>query len=772
MKMNENNNSKSYLSPSLYGRAGIGLLYTLLIVCMGGATIVEKLNGKEYVGENIYGAWWFITLWGLLAVVSLVFLVQKRVHKRAAVFLLHISFVVILAGALVTHLTSQEGVIDLRIGRDVTVFVDKEHNVCHLPFKMRLKSFDIQTYPGTDATMDYRCTIDVEHEGQTEKMCVSMNNIGKAGGYRFYQSSYDEDGQGTHLLVAHDPYGIAVTYTGYLMLFVCLLWTMFSRHTRIRQLYHAATRPLAIVFAFVFVANASATSQPHTLIPSHSQSLIPPQPHKVSSEIAHEFGKVTVLYNGRLCPINTAATDFVTKLAGKASWNGYSADEVFVGWMIYYSEWEQQCIIRIKNEEVRRMLGVEGQWASVRDFYTSNGEYKLRGKANDASLPDATRKAIREADEKIQVVSMFYSSEMLRMFPLEAQPQPSIPSAPSTSSTHSLTWHTPGSTELPLGTPAAEFQFINHAMDYLVQSILVNDVAGAKQMIAKIKLYQREKAGDVLPSKTVTDMEILYNSLLSARWVVFLCLTLSLILCLLLLSGIIVRVTGIINNVFVALQMAYLTLLFVLRWIVSGHVPMSNGHETMLFMALTTLVITILLMRRIPVLAAMGPVVASFCLLVAMLASGSPQITNLMPVLQSPLLSIHVATVMVAYALLALITLIAIQGLFLARGRKQAELERITALSQLMLYPAILMLSIGIFVGAIWANVSWGTYWSWDPKETWALITLMIYAIPLHRSFMPSSPAHYHLYILCAFLTVLMTYFGVNYFLSGMHSYA
>ena len=213
-------------------------------------------------------------------------------------------------------------------------------------------------------------------------------------------------------------------------------------------------------------------------------------------------------------------------------------------------------------------------------------------------------------------------------------------------------------------------------------------------------------------------------------------------------------------------------MIFALRWIISGHIPMSNGYETMLFMALVTLLISVLTMRRIPILQAFGPVVASFCMLVATLASGSPQITNLMPVLQSPLLSIHVAMVMIAYALLAMITLLAIQGLCLARSRKFDQLERTTALSQLLLYPAILTLCIGIFVGAIWANVSWGTYWSWDPKETWALITLMIYAIPLHRSFVSWSPARYHLFVLLAFLTVLMTYFGVNYFLSGMHSYA
>lgn len=729
-------------------------LYIFLIVCMGGATFVEKIHDKDYVSEYIYGSWWFITLWGLLVIVSLAILVQKKVHKRLAVLLLHISFVIMLVGALTTHLTSHEGMVHMRIDKDVATFIDKDNAVCKLPFKMQLKAFDIQTYPGTDAAMDYHCIIDIEHEGHIEHMSVSMNNIGKAGGYRFYQSSYDEDGLGTHLLVTHDPYGIAITYAGYMTLFVSLLMTVFSRHTCIRQLYRIATHPLVLLFIFVSSAHGQSTKQPT----------------RVSSEIAHDIGKITVLYNGRLCPINTAATDFVTKLSGKSTWNSYSADDVFVGWMIYYSEWEQQKIIRIKSTEVQRLLGIKGQWASVRDFYTTSNEYKLCGKANDMSLPDATRKAIRETDEKLQVVNMFYNSEMLRIFPLELPKQSTKQLRNHT--TKKLSWYSPGSTELPLGTPTAEFQFINHAMDYLVQSILANDATRAKQIIAKIKLYQREKAGDILPSTTMTNIEVFYNSLLSARWVVFLSLTLSLVLCIHLLSRKRERFAGIINKVFIALQLAYLILLFVLRWIISGHVPMSNGHETMLFMALVTLIITILLMHYIPILAVMGPVVASFCMLVAMLACGNPQITNLTPVLQSPLLSIHVATVMVAYALLAMITLIAIQGIILTRSRKQAELERITALSQLLLYPAILMLCIGIFVGAIWANVSWGNYWSWDPKETWALITLMIYAIPLHRSFMLTSPSRYHLYILFAFLTVLMTYFGVNYFLSGMHSYA
>lgn len=674
---------------------------------------------------------------GVLAIVGMTFLVRMKVHKKMPVFLLHFSFVVMLAGALITHLTSQEGTVHLRMDKDVQTFLDSKQRVQYLPFTMRLTAFDILCYPGTDAVMDYRCTIEVvstprpapvlsivearERSGEgPHKMIVSMNNIGKASGYRFYQSSYDDDGQGTHLLVAHDPYGIAVTYVGYLMLFVSLLWTVFSRHTRIRQLYRMATRPLAFVFVFVFVQSAWGQT-----------------PTPVSSEIAHELGKVAILYNGRICPINTAATEFVSKLSGKPSWNGYSADEIFIGWMIFYTEWEQQKIIRIKSAEVQHILGIEDQWASVRDFYTSEGEYKLRGKSNDSNLPDATRKAIREADEKMQVISMFYSNEMLRMFPLDGK------------------WHAPGSTELPLGTPEREFQFINHAMDNLVQVILADDVSGAKQIIAKIRLYQEEKMSEALPSRMMINIEVFYNKLMSARWVTFLCLTLSLLLCLLLLSEKGGRVVRLLDTLYIIALLAFLTVIFALRWIISGHIPMSNGYETMLFMALVTLLISVFTMCRIPILQAFGPVVTSFCMLVATLANGSPQITSLMPVLQSPLLSIHVAMVMIAYALLAMITLLAIHGLYLVyRSKSRAcpehveGLHQTTALSQLLLYPAIVTLCIGIFVGAVWANVSWGTYWSWDPKETWALITLMIYAIPLHRSFVSWSPARYHL--LCA----------------------
>ena len=718
----------------------INSLYTLLVVCMGFSTIVEKFFGKDYVSEVIYDSWWFAALWALTAIVSMLYLIRKKVYRRFAVMMLHTSFIVILIGAMTTHVTSREGTLHLRKGEAVAAFTDNEGVACALPFDICLKDFEIVHYPGTDAVMDYKAHIIVDSNGTEEEACISMNNIGKFADYRFYQSSYDADGQGTVLLVAFDPYGIAITYTGYLLLLAGLILTMCSKHSRIRQLLRIATRSALTMLVLCLCCGQARAGE------------------TVDKEIADEMGQVAVLYNGRICPLNTAATDFVTKLCGKSTWQGMSANEIFLNWTIFYTEWEKRTIIKVKDREVQKILGINGKWACVRDFYTSQNDYKLKDKISDVSLPESTRKAIRETDEKIQVVTMFYNSELLRIFPL---------------SNHGvIEWQKPGSTELPQDVGEAEFQFINHIMDHLVMSILAKDVTKAKSIIAKIRVYQKEKAQDILPSGALMQAEIINNRLLSATWSVFVCLIFSLLFCVMFFSRRPDRRMRISHTVFVLLLTIYITLLIALRWWISGHVPMSNGFETMLFMAWISMLLTLTLTRHFPVMKAFGPVVSSFCLLVAMLASGNPQITQLMPVLQSPLLTFHVVFVMLAYAILAIITLIAIQCL--ALRLRTSEMERMTALSQLLLYPAVAFLAIGIFIGAVWANVSWGTYWSWDPKETWALITLMVYAIPLHQSSLWQSrkPRTYHWFMLLSFLTVLMTYFGVNYFLSGMHSYA
>jgi ABC-type transport system involved in cytochrome c biogenesis permease subunit len=236
-----------------------------------------------------------------------------------------------------------------------------------------------------------------------------------------------------------------------------------------------------------------------------------------------------------------------------------------------------------------------------------------------------------------------------------------------------------------------------------------------------------------------------------------------------------VAIVHIISSITLYLSTAFLLSAFLLRWYISQTIPLTNGYETMVFVALATLLIALFLHRRISVIAPFGLIISGFTLLVSHLAQMNPQITPLMPVLQSPLLSSHVALIMLSYSLFAFMTLNGAASLVLMRKPSRYEQsQRLTIISRIMLYPATLLLAIGIFIGAVWANVSWGSYWSWDPKEVWALVTMIVYAIAFHDTSIPwlRSDRAFNTYILLASLTVLMTYFGVNYLLGGMHSYA
>ena len=625
-------------------------LYILLVVCIGFATVVEKYRGTAFVGEHIYGAWWFSALWAVLTVASLAYIMKQHLYKRMAVMLLHLSFVVILVGALVTHLTAQRDTIHLRVGIPYHLTSSSQ---------ITLKEFRIINYPGTDAPLDYQSVI----LHGNEKVLVSMNKVGNIDNYRLFQQSYDSDGAGVSLGVSYDPYGIAITYFGYLMLLIGIIATLLSRHTQMRSLYRKAIRPMALLFTILYSLFTSAAPLP-----------------VIDKDIAHRMGTIQVLYNNRICPLNTVATDFTMKMTGSASWKDYSADEVFFSWMIYYMPWEKELLLN---------------------------NPKKKG-----------------AEDRKAVVEMFYNGQFTKIFPYRIG--------------HAVNWYSPGGQVLPREIPVKEQFFIKQSMDFLTEAIVTGQRDRAFEIIAKIKLFQRDMIGDVLPSENKTQTELFYNKLRSIKFPVLITAQLG------------------------------------LRWWLSGHIPLSNGYETMLFMAWVLLVLTIVLFRKFRFFLWIGPLAACCCLLVAMMTGSGSQITPLIPVLQSPLLSVHVMTVMCAYALFALQMMLGIYALYCSLFTIHYSLERVTALSQLLLYPAIFLLTIGIFLGAVWANVSWGNYWSWDPKESWALITLMVYAIPLHKASIGAfnKPRFYHIYMISAFLAVLITYFGVNFILGGMHSYA
>ena len=727
---------------------------TAIILILITATIVESSKGTAFVRQHIYTSAWFVVLWAALAVVAAVYIALRKNKSNisTSVLLVHASFLVILLGAFTSWTMAESGTIHLRQNETTSTMKDEEGKTKELGFEVSLKNFNVVNYPGTDAPMDYVTTL----TANTQEIKVSMNNIGSFNGYRFIQSGYDSDMQGTTLGVYHDPWGIGITYTGYALLFISLIATMVSKKTRMRHLYRKALSlqgAKAWAVTALLAVSSFATS-------ANAQEMV-----KIDGDIADDFGKICVLYNSRITPINTVATSFVTKLCGKPTWDGLSSNQVFAGWIFDVPYWETVKMIEIKEKKAQELLGINGKWASFDDFWDSYNNYKLDAPLKKAYKDGDTKlqKQLRDADEKFNIIRMLYGGEMLKMFPY-------------TNKQKHIQWFAPGQPLGNLSLNEQELVFIKKSMDYLAESIITGDKARAEEIAKKIYSYQHVRGKAVVPTKFRIYTETFYNKTNAQRLPVMLYLTLSLLLAIvstLSLNNGKQKKTRLVSSVLTWVMLIHTTLLLALRWFVSGHLPMSNGYETMQFMAWATLIVTLVMQKRFLPVKQFGPLLSSFALLVAMITDGNPQITQLMPVLQSPLLSVHVMVIMFSYALFGLTALIGLQGL-IAHHRKQEEKEQqLAALSQFLLYPAVALIAIGIFIGAIWANVSWGRYWSWDSKETWALITMLIYSAPLHADIKWLRKAqHMHIYMLLAFLSVLMTYFGVNYFLSGMHSYA
>lgn len=727
---------------------------TAIILILITATIVESSKGTAFVRQHIYTSAWFVVLWAALAVVAAVYIVLRKNKSNisTSVLMVHASFLVILLGAFTSWNMAESGTIHLRQNETTSTMKDEEGKTKELGFEVSLKNFNVVNYPGTDAPMDYVTML----TANTQEIKVSMNNIGSFNGYRFIQSGYDSDMQGTTLGVYHDPWGIGITYTGYALLFISLIATMVSKKTRIRHLYRKALSlqgAKAWAVTALLAVSSFATS-------ANAQEMV-----KIDGDIADDFGKICVLYNSRITPINTVATSFVTKLCGKPTWDGLSSNQVFAGWIFDVPYWETVKMIEIKEKKAQELLGINGKWASFDDFWDNYNNYKLDAPLKKAYKDGDTKlqKQLRDADEKFNIIRMLYGGEMLKMFPYAGKQG-------------HMQWFAPGQPLGNLKLDEKELVFIKKSMDYLAESIITGDKARAEEIAKKIYSYQHVRGKAVVPTKFRIYTETFYNKTNAQRLPVMLYLTLSLVLAIvstLSLNNEKQKKTRLVSSVLTWVMLIHTTLLLALRWYVSGHLPMSNGYETMQFMAWATLIVTLVMQKRFLPVKQFGPLLSSFALLVAMITDGNPQITQLMPVLQSPLLSVHVMVIMFSYALFGLTALIGLQGL-IAHHRKQEEKEQqLAALSQFLLYPAVALIAIGIFIGAIWANVSWGRYWSWDSKETWALITMLIYSVPLHADIKWLRKAqHMHIYMLLAFLSVLMTYFGVNYFLSGMHSYA
>ena len=746
----------------LLKRTAFSLLGILLLI-LTIATILEKIYGTDFVNEYIYSSLPFVILWGVTAITSLLYIIKSKLHRQPVIFLLHLSLLFILAGAFTTWIYGEQGTMRVRQGEQQTSFTDSKGISHQLPFSITLNQFEIIYYKGTLAPMDF-----ISHISVADKDChrqiqgkVSMNHIFSYQHYRFYQSGYSEDNEGSVFSVSHDPYGIGITYAGYTLLLLSTVFFFFSPQSRFRQLLkspllHRSLTVILLLFAFSLNSNFLKANSP--------------SPKVLPREVAEHFGDLYILYNNRICPLQTFARDFTIKLYGSSSYKGLTPEEVLTGWLFYYDSWKNEPIIRIKSNEARKLLEIEGNYARLKDYISTINEYKLEKMMNHIRSGEQVtdKRGIEEADEKFNIINLVCTGAMMKIFPCR------------NIAGKTLEWYSQ-SDQLPQDMDNDKWVFIRKSMSYVNEMIVMKKYNDACLLLEKIKKYQQKECDGLLPADNKFKAEKIYNQFDYSKSVAMACICIGLI-CFIYYCHCMAsqkrtsRKAIIILNILLWIVFTYLSAAICLRGYVSNHLPLSNGFETMQFMAWCTLLLTFLLQRKFAMLLPFGFLLCGLTLMVSMLGESNPQITQLMPVLQSPLLSIHVVVIMIAYSLLAFIMLNGVTAVILHQSQKECkeQIERLQIISQIILYPAIFLLAIGIFIGAVWANVSWGRYWGWDPKEVWALITMLVYALALHPRSLPwfHRTMFFHVFCITAFITVLITYFGVNFLLGGMHSYA
>lgn len=658
--------------------------------------------------------------------------------------------------------------IHLRVGQPTDTYVanNGKHGITteKLPFSLCLQKFETRMHDGTQAVADYTSRFTITDGNQKSQGEVSMNHIYSYRSYRLYQSSYDEDGQGSVLAVNADPYGIPVTYTGYALLFISLVWMLIDPKGGYRRLLRSQLlRKGALLLCLLSSMSYEASAQSSDL----SQAVLP-------KATAEKLGELNMLYNDRICPVQTFAIDFCKKIYGARSYQGLTPEQVLTGWIFYGDTWSNEPFIKIKNGELKTAMNLPDH-ASLNSFFNPlMGGYTIAQYVQEYynGAQDKFHQQAADIDGKIQIIMELRQGTSLKVLPYTFTQNVKATREHPAIQAGSTVWYSPAD-RLPAAVEHQHALYIKNVFTLLYSDVRAGKTDRVNIFFDKMKKYQQVSGGNSLPSSVQYRAERILNGFPFATILFMVNLTLGFIALLYTIYRITrqrsLKAFDIALPALLGISFLALTFGLAMRWIVSGNVPMSNGYESMLTVAWFVMLISLVMQWRIRLVMVFGFLLSGFFLLVSHINQMDPAIGQMMPVLNSPLLSIHVSIIMMSYALLSLTFLCGVMGILL-----RSHGEALQALSRVFLYPALATMGFGIFIGAIWANVSWGNYWSWDSKETWALITFMIYAVVAHTQSLSlfRKPLAYHVYMTLAFLSIVMTYFGVNYFLTGMHSYA
>jgi cytochrome c-type biogenesis protein CcsB len=636
-----------------------------------------------------------------------------------------------------------------------------------LPFHIRLNQFILDRYPGSDSPSSFTSNVDVIDQQNSKEMPFSiyMNNILNYQGYRFYQSSYDPDELGTYLSVNNDFWGTAITYFGYFILIVGIIWALIAPGSRFRKLLSKPSALAILLLLAIFT------------LPSYAQNVPSPNPKH-----AREFGKLMVQdQGGRMKPLSTLSGEVLRKLNRSNSFLGQSPEQIFLSMSAFPDHWQHTPVIHVKNKDLKKILGVRTDLAAFIDFFDhqSGGAYKLSNLVKEAfavkpSQRTALQKDLIKVDERINVLYMVFSGQMARVFPDATHPNDKW---------LSLTEASERNAEEDVKIVADLFA------QYLISVRDANNSGNwqtAESYLSQIQDYQYGSGSHLMPSRGKVVAEVFSNRMLFFERLIPIYGLTGLVFLVLVFFELFRRSKSL-NKVFFVLSSILLvgflahTFAIGLRWYIAGRAPLSNGFESMVYVAWAAMLAGFVFAKRSRVVLPATALLSTLTLFVAHLSWMDPEITNLVPVLKSYWLTIHVAIITASYGFFGLSAILGLfnLALFSFKSKSNRELiesqvQNITVINELNLTLGLYLMTIGSFLGAVWANESWGRYWGWDPKETWALITILVYTFILHMRLIPSfkSVFAFNFASLIGIGSVLMTYFGVNYYLSGLHSYA
>ncbi|NQY25136.1 MAG: cytochrome c biogenesis protein CcsA [Campylobacteraceae bacterium] len=664
---------------------------------------------------------------------------------------------------------------------DTLITMEYGSKTLKLPFSLRLNDFQLERYPGSMSPASYASEVTVIKKGEKPyDYRIFMNNTLKEGNFLFFQSSFDPDEKGTVLSVNNDP-GKWPTYFGYMMLILGFTLNLFDKKSRFSKLTKMVKEKNIAYALILSLLSFSALDVKAETLPFVQQEVFIKYAKDLNTnakDISQNFAKLTVQSNGgRMKPLEALNKEIVNKLSGRDNLFSLNYNQIVLGMLSRPEIWRDVKMISIKTPKLKKILGldVKSKYIAFSDVF-KDGKYLLQEESQTASMTSPNERGTYErdiiaVDERLNVAYMVFNGDMFKIFPQEK------------SSKENNKWYAP----LEAFT---SFKGMNQtAVQTLVNGFITNtanaNYTEADKYLALISQYQYKVGFDVVLSKAAVEREIFLDKLdiffkLTIAYMVF---------------GVIILITAFIVIFNPKINAKKITLFFTiitialfsihtfgmgLRWVVSGHAPWTNTYESMLYISWSSMFAAVAFFRRSLLALSSAIIMAGIFMFTAHLTGVNPQITNLVPVLNSYWLTIHVSILTASYGFFGLGAFVSFSSLilFIFRNEKRKHfdgiIKHLAAITEIALIIGLTLISIGNFLGAIWANESWGRYWGWDPKETWAYVSIIVYAIVIHLRFIKSfnNPFVFSSAALLAFSSIIMTYVGVNFYLSGLHSYA